>query len=149
MADLPILPKSREEVTAILDTYLLEKAVYELSYELNNRPDWVKLPLFGILQLLGAEEQAKAPPTKKPPLTICPVCGTEFYVVYTGELPSEVYVNCPNCQTKLVVDFRKTGKGGGGKPDKVTPEAKRPEAIQKTQEIIEGNGGKARKKTEN
>jgi hypothetical protein len=66
-------------------------------------------------------------------------------VVYTGELPSEVYVNCPNCQTKLIVDFRKTGKEGEWKPDKTTPEAKGPEAIQKTKEIIEGNGGKARK----
>ena len=56
MADFPVLPKSREEVTAILDTYLLEKAVYELSYELNNRPDWVKLPLQGIWQMLKARE---------------------------------------------------------------------------------------------
>ncbi len=32
--------------------YLLEKALYELMYELNNRPDWVALPLFGILDLL-------------------------------------------------------------------------------------------------
>jgi len=47
---------SREEVIAILDTYLLEKAVYELSYELNNRPDWVKLPLQGIWQMLKARE---------------------------------------------------------------------------------------------
>jgi maltose alpha-D-glucosyltransferase/alpha-amylase len=126
MEDTPILPQNREEMKTILDAYLLDKAIYEVDYELNNRPDWVRLPLQGILQLLGAEEQAKAPPTKKPPLTICPVCSTEFYVVYTGELPSEVYVNCPNCQTKLIVDFRKTGKEGEGKLDKTTPEAKRP-----------------------
>jgi len=35
-----------------LNTYLLEKAVYELRYELNNRPDWVRIPLQGILMLL-------------------------------------------------------------------------------------------------
>jgi maltose alpha-D-glucosyltransferase / alpha-amylase len=46
------LPRSREELSAILGVYLLEKSVYELGYELNNRPDWVKLPLRGILQLL-------------------------------------------------------------------------------------------------
>jgi predicted trehalose synthase len=37
-----------------LDVYLLEKAFYELSYELHNRPDWVRIPLQGIRQLVGA-----------------------------------------------------------------------------------------------
>ena len=31
----------------LLDAYLVEKAVYELSYELNNRPDWVRIPCRG------------------------------------------------------------------------------------------------------
>jgi len=48
------LPRTREELQVLLDAYLLEKAVYELDYELNNRPDWVRIPLQGILQLLGA-----------------------------------------------------------------------------------------------
>jgi maltose alpha-D-glucosyltransferase / alpha-amylase len=50
------LPKTPEELSALLDTYLLEKAIYELGYELNNRPDWVKLPLLGILSLMEAAE---------------------------------------------------------------------------------------------
>jgi len=37
-----------------LAAHLLEKAVYELAYELNNRPDWVRIHLQGISQLLGA-----------------------------------------------------------------------------------------------
>ncbi len=37
----------------LLDVYILEKAVYELQYELNNRPAWVGIPLQGILQILG------------------------------------------------------------------------------------------------
>jgi maltose alpha-D-glucosyltransferase/alpha-amylase len=49
----PFLPRSLEELQVLLDAYLLEKAVYELSYELNNRPEWVRIPLAGILQLLG------------------------------------------------------------------------------------------------
>jgi len=36
----------------LLDAYLLEKALKELGHELNNRPDWVRVPLQGILQLL-------------------------------------------------------------------------------------------------
>ena len=50
------LPRTREELSILLDTFLLEKAIYELGYELNNRPDWVKLPLLGILSLMEAPE---------------------------------------------------------------------------------------------
>ena len=40
------------EAQSMLDTCLLEKALYELQYELNNRPNWVRIPLAGILSLL-------------------------------------------------------------------------------------------------
>jgi maltose alpha-D-glucosyltransferase / alpha-amylase len=46
------LPRSSEELRVLLDAYILEKAVYELGCELNNRPDWVHLPLHGIVQIL-------------------------------------------------------------------------------------------------
>jgi maltose alpha-D-glucosyltransferase/alpha-amylase len=46
-----LLPPTRDERQGLLDAYLLEKAVYELGYELNNRPDWVRLPLQGIRHL--------------------------------------------------------------------------------------------------
>ena len=36
----------------LLDLFLLEKALYEVRYELDNRPDWVVIPLRGILSLL-------------------------------------------------------------------------------------------------
>jgi len=48
-----ILPRKQEDLRLILDTHLLEKAVYELVYELNNRPSWVHIPLSGIDQLVG------------------------------------------------------------------------------------------------
>jgi maltose alpha-D-glucosyltransferase / alpha-amylase len=47
------LPTAREELELLLEVYLLEKAVYELAYELNNRPRWVRIPLAGIRQILG------------------------------------------------------------------------------------------------
>jgi maltose alpha-D-glucosyltransferase/alpha-amylase len=45
------LPKSSEDMERLLQLYLLEKACYELRYELNNRPDWVEVPMQGILEL--------------------------------------------------------------------------------------------------
>ncbi len=50
------LPKSLEELRVLLDISMLEKVMYEVGYELNSRPDWVKIPLHGILQLLEAAE---------------------------------------------------------------------------------------------
>ncbi len=46
------LVADRDEIGLLLDVHLLEKAVYEVGYELNNRPDWVHVPLQGIQDLL-------------------------------------------------------------------------------------------------
>jgi maltose alpha-D-glucosyltransferase/alpha-amylase len=47
------LPSDTESLEALLSAYLIEKALYEVTYELNNRPDWVRIPLRGILDLLS------------------------------------------------------------------------------------------------
>ncbi|HZY59851.1 MAG TPA: maltose alpha-D-glucosyltransferase [Candidatus Binataceae bacterium] len=53
-ADRPsLVPKDREELAVLLDAQLMEKAVYEVGYELNNRPEWLRLPLYGIAEMLG------------------------------------------------------------------------------------------------
>jgi predicted trehalose synthase len=39
----------------LLRVFELEKAVYELRYELNNRPDWVSIPVAGIVRMLEEE----------------------------------------------------------------------------------------------
>jgi maltose alpha-D-glucosyltransferase/alpha-amylase len=46
------LPADRRSLAEMIEVYILEKAVYELAYELNNRPGWVRIPLDGILGLL-------------------------------------------------------------------------------------------------
>ncbi len=51
MAQSALVPENESEFRALLDVYLLDKALYELVYELNNRPAWVKIPLSGILSL--------------------------------------------------------------------------------------------------
>ena len=52
-AGASLLPPPRD-AGILLDAYLLEKASYELLYELNNRPTWVHIPLNSILTLQGA-----------------------------------------------------------------------------------------------
>ena len=49
-SDTRLMPEP-EQAQLQLDAYLLEKALYELLYELNNRPAWVRIPLAGILTL--------------------------------------------------------------------------------------------------
>jgi maltose alpha-D-glucosyltransferase/alpha-amylase len=52
-AGATFLPKDPAHLELLLNLFLLEKAVYEVGYELNNRPEWVMIPLKGIRQLLG------------------------------------------------------------------------------------------------
>jgi maltose alpha-D-glucosyltransferase/alpha-amylase len=47
------LPTDAESLETLLSAYLIEKALYEVTYELNNRPDWVRIPLRGILDLVS------------------------------------------------------------------------------------------------
>jgi len=46
------VPQTAEDLDLQLSTMLLEKALYELRYELNSRPDWVRIPLRGILEVV-------------------------------------------------------------------------------------------------
>jgi maltose alpha-D-glucosyltransferase/alpha-amylase len=45
------VPRDASTFDRILRAFLLEKACYEIQYEINNRPDWVRIPLVGILEL--------------------------------------------------------------------------------------------------
>jgi maltose alpha-D-glucosyltransferase/alpha-amylase len=42
------LPADAEDFDTLLYAFMLDKALYELGYELNNRPDWVHIPLSGL-----------------------------------------------------------------------------------------------------
>lgn len=50
---VPLVPAAREDMQVLLDAFLLEKAVYEVGYELSMRPTWTAIPLRGLRQLLG------------------------------------------------------------------------------------------------
>ena len=53
------LPRLVQEFEILLNIFLLEKAIYELNYELNNRPEWVDIPLDGILEIVGRQNETK------------------------------------------------------------------------------------------
>jgi trehalose synthase-fused probable maltokinase len=57
--DSPLWLRSAGERDLLLDLHLIEKACYELDYELNNRPDWAGIPLMGILQLFEPEDRRR------------------------------------------------------------------------------------------
>jgi maltose alpha-D-glucosyltransferase/alpha-amylase len=50
------IPADPREFAALLDRYALGKAFFELSYELNNRPDWVRIPLQGVVELIDPHD---------------------------------------------------------------------------------------------
>ena len=50
--DSSLLPAGQAAIERLLAVFELEKAVYELQYELNNRPDWVAIPVRGIQRLI-------------------------------------------------------------------------------------------------
>lgn len=54
-----------KEYEVLLRTFLIEKAIYELSYEINNRPDWTKIPLRGIDYLMERYLKEKEERKKK------------------------------------------------------------------------------------
>jgi maltose alpha-D-glucosyltransferase/alpha-amylase len=50
-----LLPTSDEEVELLLRSWLLEKALYEVRYELNSRPDWAEIPLRAVAKLIDTK----------------------------------------------------------------------------------------------
>lgn len=58
--DQTLLPPGRQAVERLLNVFELEKAVYELRYEIDHRPDWVGIPVAGILRMLEITDDEEA-----------------------------------------------------------------------------------------
>ncbi len=54
-------PQNEAGMRSLVELFILEKALYEVHYELDNRPDWVGIPVKGILDLLEEPEGEDEP----------------------------------------------------------------------------------------
>jgi maltose alpha-D-glucosyltransferase/alpha-amylase len=58
LTNLRLWPRSTQAADRLLDFFLLEKAFYEIEYELAHRPDWLRVPLAGTWRILSRSEVA-------------------------------------------------------------------------------------------
>jgi maltose alpha-D-glucosyltransferase / alpha-amylase len=58
LTDARLWPQSLDAADRLLDFFLLEKAFYEIEYELAHRPDWLRVPLAGTWRILSRSEDA-------------------------------------------------------------------------------------------
>jgi maltose alpha-D-glucosyltransferase/alpha-amylase len=55
VGEVDLVPKDLHARRVQLDAHLIEKALYEIRYELDHRPDWVGIPIAGLKRLLQVE----------------------------------------------------------------------------------------------
>jgi maltose alpha-D-glucosyltransferase / alpha-amylase len=60
MTDMRLWPSDPVSSERLLDFFLLEKVFYEIEYELAHRPDWLRVPLAGILRVLSRQREVVA-----------------------------------------------------------------------------------------
>ena len=60
------IPAERSQLAELLRCYMLDKALYELQYELNNRPTWVRIPLSAVAMLADRPATSNVPPSTRP-----------------------------------------------------------------------------------
>ena len=58
-AETGLVPADDRGFEQLLEAFVLEKALYEVGYELASRPQWIGIPLRGILHILSAKVTAK------------------------------------------------------------------------------------------
>jgi maltose alpha-D-glucosyltransferase/alpha-amylase len=58
LTDGRLWPQERADADRLLDLFLIDKALYEIEYELSHRPQWMRVPLAGILRILAARQES-------------------------------------------------------------------------------------------
>ena len=52
IGDCPSYPEDKAVAAGVIDLFTLEKALYEIAYEAANRPEWLRIPVDGVLELI-------------------------------------------------------------------------------------------------
>ena len=68
VANAHILPSGNGDRDTFLRAFVVDKALYEVGYELNNRPEWVHIPLIGLLRLIAEPPRTSLEHGVPPPL---------------------------------------------------------------------------------
>jgi maltose alpha-D-glucosyltransferase / alpha-amylase len=55
MTNPQLWPSDNRAAEQMLNFFLIEKAFYEIEYELAHRPDWLRVPLTGVLRILSRQ----------------------------------------------------------------------------------------------
>jgi malto-oligosyltrehalose trehalohydrolase/4-alpha-glucanotransferase len=85
--DSPGCPPSRPDAERIVRFFMLEKALYEVVYELANRPTWVSIPLAGVLGLLDADTAGRRRAHRMPFGAECQADGTVRFRLWATPHP--------------------------------------------------------------
>ncbi len=51
-AGATFIPREQEHIEVLIRLFVIEKAIYETDYEMNNRPDWIRIPLNGLAKIV-------------------------------------------------------------------------------------------------
>jgi len=57
IGDCPVWPAAPGAADRLIGFLVIEKALYELRYEMDNRPDWLSIPIFSLLRTLGSQQE--------------------------------------------------------------------------------------------
>ena len=52
------VPQDPEDAARLIQLFLMEKALYEVRYELDTRPEWLRIPIAGLFETLQPENPA-------------------------------------------------------------------------------------------
>jgi maltose alpha-D-glucosyltransferase/alpha-amylase len=87
-----LIPQNQEEAQLVLRAWVLEKALYEIRYELNSRPDWADIPLRAVLNILGEPQGAGMPSAASATVssTTVPPVGAQDRSVHSDKLQGRV-----------------------------------------------------------
>ena len=101
-----VVPGDAASTCCLLDLYLFEKGIYEVGYEMNNRPDWVDIPLEGVREILAGGEGEREGEGKTATATATATRETESASARSGNTPVPITKPSPTTPPAAGLDAR-------------------------------------------